>query len=331
VTRATEGQPFLKWAGGKRQLLPVLRTYYPAAMAAYYEPFLGSGAVFFDLWAAGRLAGLPVRLSDENPDLVGCYLRVRDTVDEVVAALGRLAAGHAHGGSTFYYEVRDGLFNPGRARWASAGARPEDYPADLAAALLYLNRTGYNGLFRLNRRGGYNVPAGRYARPHIVRADRLRHVSAILQSPRVSIRSLPFHEAVADVPAGAFVYFDPPYVPLGRTANFRQYTARGFSEQDQARLRGLAVDLAARGVQVLLSNSSADDVASLYEARTASAAGLQVRRVPARRTINTRADRRGAVDEVLVSNLTPGVRGSGSGEQGAAQPHRSAGALTRDA
>jgi DNA adenine methylase len=159
VTPVIEARPFLKWAGGKRQLLPVLRTYYPRRLAAYHEPFLGSGAVFFDLRASGRLGGVPVWLSDENPDLVGCYLRVRNAVEPVIAELERLAAGHADGGATFYYEVRDRRFNPARAAWAAAGGRPEDYPVELAAALLYLNRTGYNGLFRLNRSGGYNVPA----------------------------------------------------------------------------------------------------------------------------------------------------------------------------
>lgn len=301
----TEARPFLKWAGGKRQLLPVLRTYYPAHLRAYYEPFLGSGAVFFDLLAAGRLSGVPVWLSDENPDLVGCYLCVRDAVDRVIAALERLAAGHAASGATFYYEVRDGRFNPARAAWAAAGAQPDGYGVDLAASLIYLNRTGYNGLFRLNRSGGYNVPAGRYVKPRIVQEERLRAVSKALAAPGVSIRCAPFHEAAAQAEPGALVYFDPPYAPLGRTANFRHYTAGGFSDEDQARLQALAVTLAERRVHVLLSNSSAVSIERLYKGEMAASAGLHLRRVPARRAINTRADRRGFVDEVVVSNLTP--------------------------
>lgn len=305
VTPVTEARPFLKWAGGKRQLLPVLRTYYPRQISAYHEPFLGSGAVFFDLRIAGRLAGVPVWLSDENPDLVGCYLRVRDSADAVIAALEALAAEHAEGGSAFYYAVRDGRFNPARAAWATRGGHAEDYSVDLAATLLYLNRTGYNGLFRLNRTGGYNVPAGRYVRPRIVQAERLRAVSSVLAAPEVSIRCAPFQTAAAQARRGAFVYFDPPYAPLGRTANFRHYTARGFSEEDQARLQELAVALAARGVHVLLSNSSAESIERLYSQAPAASAGLRLRRVPARRAINTRADRRGYVDEVVVSNLQP--------------------------
>ncbi len=305
MAAAADAQPFLKWAGGKRQLLPVLRTYYPAVITGYLEPFLGSGAVFFDLWAAGRLVDCPVTLSDENPDLVGCYLRVRDAVEAVIAELTRLEAGHTAGGRDFYYEIRDGHFNPRRAAWAAAGGGAAAYPVDLAAALIYLNRTGYNGLFRLNKRGGYNVPAGRYVNPRIVDARRLHAASAALNAPGVALHRRPFDETAAAARPGDFVYFDPPYAPLGRTANFRHYTARGFGDDDQARLQALAVGLAGRGVHVLLSNSSADSIVGLYGERTARSAGLRIRRVPARRAINTRADRRGFVDELVVSNLPP--------------------------
>jgi DNA adenine methylase len=305
VAPAIDAQPFLKWAGGKRQLLPVLRTYYPAQVGGYLEPFLGSGAVFFDLAARGRLRGAPVHLSDENPDLVGCYLRVRDDVEEVIAELARLADGHARGGATFYYDVRDGVFNPARAAWMAGGGDAARYPVALAAVLLYLNRTGYNGLFRLNRRGGYNVPAGRYLRPRILDEGRLRAASAVLRGAGVTVACRPFDEAARAARPGDFVYFDPPYAPLGRTSNFRHYTARGFSDADQARLQALAVTLAGRGVQVLLSNSSAESIVALYGQRTATSAGLTMRRVPARRAINTRADRRGPVDELVVTNLAP--------------------------
>lgn len=302
---AIDAQPFLKWAGGKRQLLPVLRTYYPALVRGYLEPFLGSGAVFFDLCAQGRLHGCPVHLSDENPDLVGCYLRVRDDVEAVIAELGRLAEGHGRGGVDFYYEVRDRYFNPARTAWTAGGGDASRYPVELAAALLYLNRTGYNGLFRLNRRGGYNVPAGRYARPRILDERRLRAASAALNAAGVSVTCRAFDAAARAARPGDFAYFDPPYAPLGRTSNFRHYTARGFSDADQARLQALAVTLAGRGVQVLLSNSSAESIVALYGQSTATSAGLTMRRVPARRAINTRADRRGPVDELVVTNLAP--------------------------
>lgn len=305
VAPALEAKPFLKWVGGKRQLLPVLRTYYPAAVAGYHEPFLGSGAVFFDLWTTGRLAGCPVWLSDENPDLVGCYLRIRDAAGAVIAELERLAEGHEAGGRDFYYDVRDRHFNPLRASWSASGAAPDGYPVELAAALLYLNKTGYNGLFRLNQKGGYNVPVGRYARPRIVDPARIRAAAVALGSPGVAITCQSFDRAAAQARPGDFMYFDPPYAPLGPTSSFRHYTARGFSDDDQARLQALAVGLATRGVQVLISNSSADSIVRLYAERTVRSAGLRIRRVAARRAVNTRADRRGPVDELLVSNLPP--------------------------
>jgi DNA adenine methylase len=298
VSEAGPAQPFLKWAGGKRQLLPVLRGYYPADFGAYHEPFLGSGAVFFDLWSRGHLAGRRVHLSDENPDLVGCFLRISDSTEAVIAALERMAEEHAQGGATYYYEVRDGRFK-------QAGGTAETYPVDLAACLIYLNRTGYNGLFRMNKQGAYNVPAGRYARPRIVDAPRLRAAAAALSAPGVAVSCLPFDRAAREVRRGDFVYFDPPYAPLGPTSNFRQYTAAGFSNDDQARLRALAITLAGRGAHVLLSNSSAEAIVQLYGDSTAHSAGLRVRRVPARRAINTKPSGRGVVQELLVSNVAP--------------------------
>lgn len=305
MPHAAELRPFLKWAGGKRQLLPVLRTYYPASFHGYHEPFLGSGAVFFDLVASRRLQGRPAWLSDENPDLVGCYLRVRDAVEDVIGQLERLAAAHAVDPAGCYYEVRDRRFNPARTSWMAQGGDPDAYTPALAAMLLYLNRTGYNGLFRLNKRGGYNVPAGRYEKPEVVNAARLRAASAALAMDGVTIACSSFDAAARRMRRGDFAYFDPPYAPVAPTASFRQYTARGFSDDDQARLRELTVALAGRGVQVLLSNSSADSIRRLYGSRTVSTAGLRVRRVAARRAINTRADGRGPVDEVVVSNLRP--------------------------
>jgi len=177
-------RPFLKWAGGKRQLLPELRRFYPARFGTYHEPFLGSGAVFFDLAARGDAPGHPAVLTDENPDLIGCYLRVRDSVQDVVAALQRLARGHARGGVDHYLRVRDHRFNPERRAWRDRGARLDAYGPDLAAMFIYLNRTGYNGLYRVNRSGDFNVPPGRYVRPRIVDEDLLMDVAAALAAPR---------------------------------------------------------------------------------------------------------------------------------------------------
>jgi len=297
-------RPFLKWAGGKRQLLPQLRRFYPPRFATYHEPFLGSGAVFFDLVGRGDLGARGAVLTDENPDLIGCYLRVRDSVDQVIGRLERLARGHTSGGADHYLRVRDERFNPRREAWRKAGGSLDAYGPDLAAMLIYLNRTGYNGLFRVNQSGGFNVPPGRYLKPRITDADLLRQVSATLAAPGVRLSLGSFETVVDRAAAGDFVYFDPPYAPLSPTANFRSYTSRGFSDADQSRLQRVAVTLAERGVTVLLSNSTAPVVLELFEADGAArAAGLRAVRVPARRAINTRADRRGVVEELLVTNV----------------------------
>jgi DNA adenine methylase len=296
-------RPFLKWAGGKRQLLPVLRGFYPESPAGYFEPFLGSGAVFFDLIDRGRLGDQRITLSDDNADLIGCYLRVRDSLDAVIDELESLATGHAQAGAAFYHEVRDQRFNPARRAWFHTGGIPADYPAHLAAMLIYLNRTGYNGLFRLNATGGYNVPPGRYTRPRIVDRPLLTEVSKILSRPHVHIEHGSFDRVLGVACAGDFVYFDPPYAPLTRTAGFRHYTGRGFETRDQEHLQRVVIALAARGVHVLLSNSTAPEVTRLYERNPdARKAGIRAWRVPARRAINSRADRRGRVDELVVSN-----------------------------
>lgn len=298
--------PFLKWVGGKRQLLPVLRRFYPRLEGRYFEPFLGSGAVFFDLLNGGALNGCGATLSDDNADLIGCYRRVGDSPAEVIAELDRLAAGHAADGRDHYLRVRDEQFNPMRKAWREAGADVERYPASLAAALIYLNRTGYNGLFRLNSSGEYNVPPGRYDNPKIVDRALLCEVSRELTRPGMLVRHAPFDGVVDEAAPGDFVYFDPPYAPLSATANFRAYTSRTFSDADQQRLQQLLIALSRRGVRVLLSNSTAPDVTRLYQGNAdARAAGLRAWRVPARRAVNSRADRRGAIEELVVSNIRP--------------------------
>ena len=229
---------------------------------------------------------------------------MRNSVEHVIAALRRLEQGHARTGRTHYYEIRDERFNPAREDWHAAGGRALDYTPQLAAMLIYLNRTGYNGLFRQNSRGRVNVPAGDYARPRILNTDLLRAVSAILQAPRVHVEESPFERLDARAERGDFVYFDPPYAPLTTTAQFRSYTARGFDLIDQERLQTLTARLAERGVQVLLSNSVAPSVIALYERADAVSAGLHLFRLPARRAINSSPHGRGAIEELLVTNLT---------------------------
>ena len=299
-------RPLLKWAGGKRQLLPVLAEHYPESFRRYVEPFLGSGAVFFHLAAGGTLAGRSVQLADVNPDLIGCYRVLRDRTDDVVAALASLEREHRERGDACYYEVRDERFNPERSRLLAAegpAATAMRYPADLAAMLIFLNRTGFNGLFRLNRRGLFNVPAGRYREPRICDAAHLRHVAETLRRPGTAIDYRPFDETLAGTGAGDFVYCDPPYAPLSATANFASYTADGFTAFDQRRLQEAVIAACRRGAYVVVSNSSAPEIVAAYTTRDAQRAGLSLHRVPARRAINSRASSRGPVDELVISNV----------------------------
>jgi DNA adenine methylase len=309
VSVTVEPRPFLKWAGGKRQLLARFRPFYPERIERYFEPFVGSGAVFFDLWNRGLLRGRRVMLTDENADLVGCYLRLRDGVEEIVGILEQLASERARDPGAHYYEVRDRRFNPARKVWQDAGGTAAEYTPALAAMLIYLNRTGYNGLFRLNSRGAFNVPLGRYERPRIVDSARLRAAAGVLRQTTITIETAPFDRAIQRARAGDLVYFDPPYAPLSATAHFRSYTARGFGDDDQRRLQQVAVALSKKRVGVLLSNSTAPCITELYErSADVSKSGLRAWRIPARRAINSKSDRRGVVEELLVTNLEPRAR-----------------------
>jgi DNA adenine methylase len=293
---AAAARPLLKWAGGKRQLLPTLRNYYPIHYSRYIEPFFGSGAVFFDLFAAGRLSGRQAWLVDDNADLVGCYRMLMSQTDDVIVELRRLAAGHERGGSEFYYKVRDTRFNPMRAR--STGYTPA-----MAAMLIYLNRTGFNGLFRLNKTGAFNVPAGRYVNPRILDEGHLRQVASALRSRGVTLVHGSFDGALAQAGHGDFIYCDPPYAPLSRTSSFANYTANGFTEHDQRRLQRALISAAERGAAVVLSNSSAPQITRLYSMLEARRAGLRIERVNARRAINSKAGSRGFVTELLITNV----------------------------
>ncbi len=294
-------RPFLKWAGGKRQLLPRLREFYPALFGAYHEPFIGSGAVFFDLVAAGLLSGHHARLTDSNVDLIGCYSRVRNQAEAVIERLRRHAAAHTRDPHAHYYGTRDRKFNPARRKLLNGAG---GYSADLAAMLIYLNRTGFNGLFRLNAKGMFNVPLGRYRNPKICDPDNLREVARVLSHPSVSVRSAPYWETLESANPGDFIYLDPPYAPLSTTARFTSYTPRGFSLDDQTQLQRTVVRLAKKRCWVLLSNSTAPDVAALYDGNAAAVrAGLRAYTVPARRAINSVARRRGTVMEYLITNI----------------------------
>lgn len=296
-------RPFLKWAGGKRQLLPVLRRFYPHHFNKYCEPFLGSGAVFFDLYNRGLLTGRKAILIDNNADLIGCYSAIRDDVEGVITELKRLAREHRRGGTEFFYAVRDGEFNPARQQHLAAG-RLTPYPAPLAAMLIYLNRTGFNGLYRLNASGEFNVPAGRYTNPQICDADNLRLVSCAL-SERVRLVHGTFEEVQSHAQRNDFLYFDPPYAPLSKTARFTSYTANQFDSEQQASLCSLVLRLAQQGCHVVVSNSTAPEIEAMYESAQSRNAALVAHRVPAKRAINSNPLLRGHVSEFVLSNVQP--------------------------
>jgi DNA adenine methylase len=305
-------RPLLKWAGGKRQLIPALAAHYPRVFNRYLEPFVGSGAVFFHLATTGALDGRRVYLSDVNADLIGCYRALRDSTEAVITALAALEREHRKRGDACYYNVRDTRFNPARAlllaRSRDESAAAAAYPPDLAAMLIFLNRTGFNGLYRMNRRGLFNVPVGRYTDPRICDAAHLRQVADTFRRAGVEIEYRSFEATLAGVGAGDFVYCDPPYAPLSRTSSFAQYTADGFTAFDQKRLQQAVIAACQRGAQLVVSNSSAQEIVAAYSSVEARTAGLAIQRVPARRAINSRASARGVVDELIISNVVAGPR-----------------------
>jgi DNA adenine methylase len=300
-------KPLLKWAGGKRQLLPQIRRFYPTHFGKYFEPFAGSAAVFFDMVNSGRLAHRTATLIDTNCDLIGCYLMVRDRTDEVIDALREFENEYRGAREHHFYQVRDGEFNRVRHEWLSERRGPlsQTYTPRLAAMLIYLNRTGFNGLFRLNSKGLFNVPHGRYANPLICDERNLRAVAAALRQQDVRILNASFDTVLADAAEGDFIYFDPPYAPVSATSVFTSYTAEGFDTNDQRRLRDVVVELVSKRCYVLLSNSTAEEITDLYD--NAGMRRLQIRahKVAAKRAINSDPRARGNVFEYLVTNIHP--------------------------
>ena len=274
--------PFVKWAGGKGQLLAQFEPYFPSRFRRYVEPFVGGGAVFFHLYNGGRLDGKEIVLIDGLEELINAYRAVRDRVEDLIAALWAHDSRKQDAG--YFYEVRAWDRQPGYARRSDV---------ERAARFLFLNRTCYNGLYRVNRQGQFNVPFGRYRNPTICDEDNLRAASRALQG--VSLVAADFGRCLDGAGPGDFVYLDPPYHPLSDTAHFTSYTAADFDFEDQRRLADLFRELDRRGCQLMLSNSATDPICALY-------AGYEQRTVQAVRAISSRGDGRGAIPELLVMN-----------------------------
>lgn len=268
-------RPFLKWAGGKGQLLPDLveRVAHAGDWRRYHEPFVGGGALFFELQRSGRLRH-GATLSDTNPNLVEVWHVVQSDVDALIEVL----RGHARAcDEAYYYAVR--------------GSVPTT-PVERAARVIFLNKTGFNGLYRENSKGQFNVPFGRYASPAICDEPNLRACHGALQG--IELVCAPFQAVLDRAAEGDLVYFDPPYVPVSLSSSFTKYAREGFDQADQVRLREVFATLGARGVKVLLSNSDTPLIEVLYR-------GYNFRTVMATRNVNRNAAGRGAIPEALVS------------------------------
>ena len=270
----SSARPFIKWAGGKSRLIEQYKPFLPTDYTRYHEPFLGGGALFFHLAPQLKAQGKRAFLSDLNPELVNLYTCVRDRVEPLIEQLRLHQQAHC---KTHYYEVRSQL---------------ETDPTARAARFIYLNKTCYNGLYRENSKGLFNVPMGRYKNPPICVPERLQAASAALQLADISER--PF-AAVLDYAKDPhdFVYFDPPYHPVSETSNFTGYSRYRFGEQAQRELKDVMVQLRDRQVTVLTSNSDCPFIRELYT-------DFSVKTITAARSINSKASKRGKITEVLA-------------------------------
>ncbi len=265
--------PVIKWAGGKSSLLSQFAPYFPPKnkYRRYFEPFLGGAAVFFYLQPEESF------LFDLNRDLIEVYQVVRDSLDDLIKALKP----HRND-KDYFYEIR--------AQLPSTLS-----PVERAARFIFLNRTCYNGLYRVNRQGQFNVPFGRYKNPTICDEKGLRAASLALQRAELGVSD--FEEVLGRARAGDLVYFDPPYEPLSVTSSFTSYTSNGFGSNDQRRLAEVFRTLSSRGCLLMLSNSSAPLIYELYQ-------DFGIHEIMARRAINSKADGRGVIKELLITNFS---------------------------
>lgn len=262
-------KPPVKWAGGKRKITPLIRELMPKHYGTFHEMFAGGASLFFDVMPKHA------RLGDINKKLMHTYVMIRDDVDAVIRALKPLKYGKRN-----YYRIRERNFEVGTR-------------AQRAAEFIYCNKAGWNGMYRENLEGGFNIPFGRQKNPLICDEANLRAVSHALKN--VDLFAKPFEYILELAQKGDFVYFDPPYAPVSATSDFTAFSKEGFKGEDQKRLRDMALELKKRGVAVVLSNSSAPIIRELYSRRE-----FKIREIKAARSINSVAERRGNVTELLI-------------------------------
>jgi DNA adenine methylase len=277
VSQTTYPRPFLKWAGGKSRLISQYRKYFPTNYQNYYEPFLGGGAVFFHLQPQNIFC--QAFLTDINADLITTYCCVRDHVDELIEKLQKHKEKHQKYLGDYYYKIR---------------SNSEGTDLEKAARFIYLNKTCFNGLYRVNSQGKFNVPLGRYQNPGICQEDVLRLASQALAQAKIEnadfTKVLEYATSSDD-----FVFFDPPYHPVSETSNFTAYSKYLFGEEQQKQLRDVFAELANRGVKLMLANSDCGFIRDLYQDFT-------IHTISAARAINSNAKKRGNISEVLITS-----------------------------
>lgn len=267
--------PFLKWVGGKRQLIPAINDLLPKTYTNYYEPFIGGGALLFEIQPKKAI------INDFNNELINVYLTIKNNPEELISDL------KTHKNEPdYFYNLR-------------ALDREEKFDElsniKKASRVIFLNKTCYNGLYRVNNSGEFNSPFGRYKNPNIVNETTIRAVSKYLNNNNITILNGDFESALEGIKKGSFVYFDPPYHPISSSSNFTGYVQGGFDIYEQVRLRDLCNRLNEKGVKFLLSNSSTQFIEDLYK-------DYNINYVKANRSINSNADKRGEVEEVLIRN-----------------------------
>lgn len=269
--------PFLKWVGGKRQLIPEIKKFLPKGISncTYYEPFIGGGALFFELQPKCAI------INDYNEELINVYKVIRDHPNELIEDLKK----HKNT-PEYFYEIR------------ALDRQPLFYnlnDIERASRIIYLNKTCYNGLYRVNSAGEFNSPFGRYKNPNIINEPVIRAVSKYLNSANIKIFNKDYQEILKDIPENSFVYLDPPYHPISKSSNFTGYIQGGWNEKDQIRLRNVCDDLTKRGIRFLLSNSASDFIREIYS-------DYNINIVQASRAINSDSSKRGQINEFLINN-----------------------------
>lgn len=268
--------PVVKWVGGKRQLLDEITPLLPKRITTYCEPFFGGGAVLFSIQPSKAI------VNDLNGDLILTYEVIRDDVESLIESLKK----HENT-SDYYYSIRD--MDRNKEAYQSLSK------VEKASRLIYLNKTCFNGLFRVNSSGEFNSPFGHYKNPNIVNEPVLRAVNRYFNAANITFHNEDFAETLSRVGKGSFVYLDPPYDPVSDTASFTGYNKGGFDRNEQIRLKNCCDELTKRGVKFMLSNSATDFIKDLYK-------DYHITIVKAKRAINSDASKRGEIEEVLITN-----------------------------